>query len=243
MTSELVEKYRLRRFGAPEFPTQNAEGKPGGGYDVKLPAIPIFLQFKRSDCLTTANAKDYPTFGVPYYRFKIRALKYSQQHILLLDLEKQGNFVLYAAPRFHKPAELSDAFVKKEVVSRSAFICPREIGELPDRDEHTLSFSRKSKFGIFRSEPKTLKLSSPDEEFGMRLDERLEGPRARLPDSEFFRDTADELIGMFIERHKGSDADQARRLRQISEEREPRVYLSFVARNLFDCEVLLGTSN
>lgn len=31
--------FALEPVGAPEFPTQNAEGKEGGGWDMKLPGL------------------------------------------------------------------------------------------------------------------------------------------------------------------------------------------------------------
>jgi hypothetical protein len=48
LTSELMERFALKGAGAPEFATQNAEAKAGGGWDAKLPAVPVYLQFKRS---------------------------------------------------------------------------------------------------------------------------------------------------------------------------------------------------
>src|SRR5262245_32513326 len=48
LTSELMALFALKEVGAPEFPTQNAEGNVGGGWDMKLPGLPIYLQFKRA---------------------------------------------------------------------------------------------------------------------------------------------------------------------------------------------------
>ena len=42
---------------------------------------------------------------------RLRPLKHSQQHDLLLDLEQQGNDVYYAAPEFHLPDELNKAYL------------------------------------------------------------------------------------------------------------------------------------
>jgi hypothetical protein len=78
LTSELIARFGLKRAGAPTFATQQAEAKPGGGWDVRLPGIPVFLQFKRSDYLKTRRAKDYARFRSPYYRFKFRARRYSK---------------------------------------------------------------------------------------------------------------------------------------------------------------------
>ena len=41
LTSELMALFpSLKAVGAPEFETQNAEGKKGGGWDLKLPGVP-----------------------------------------------------------------------------------------------------------------------------------------------------------------------------------------------------------
>jgi len=56
LTRELVSRLGLAAWGAPEFPTQNEEGK-SGGYDVKLPGlVPIFIQFKVSDRSATITS-------------------------------------------------------------------------------------------------------------------------------------------------------------------------------------------
>ncbi len=242
VTSELIQKFGLKRFGAPSFPTQYAEGQTNGGFDAKLPAIPLYLQFKRSDCLTTANAKEYAKLGIPYYRFKIRALKHSQQHDLLLDLEAKGNVVFYAAPRFHKPGELNDAFSKNKVVSRSAFVAPSAIGALPDLEEHALSFGPTSKVGILRSESREVELANPLEEFDAGLRARLTAPEARRFGDSFFRGLGDEMINIFTERRPGIQAEQAQTLRTSLMGREAVEYARFVALSLFDCELLVSTA-
>ena len=80
LTNELVDRFSLRRLGvAPSLPSQYAEGQSGGGYDVKLPTVPIFLQFKLSDVLKSKSAKESGTLGLPYYRFKIWSKSASDQ--------------------------------------------------------------------------------------------------------------------------------------------------------------------
>ena len=44
LTSELMALFpSLKAVGAPEFETQNAEGKKGVGWDLKLPGVPVYL--------------------------------------------------------------------------------------------------------------------------------------------------------------------------------------------------------
>jgi hypothetical protein len=89
LTNELVGWAPLR--AAPIFPNLVEEGRIGGGYDVRLdmPGVPMFLQFKRSDCMTTRNAKEIQNganLSTPFYRFRLMDGATSDQHRLLLRL-------------------------------------------------------------------------------------------------------------------------------------------------------------
>jgi len=42
---------------------------------------------------------------------RLRPLKHSQQHNLLLDLEQRGNELYYAAPEFHLRDELNETYL------------------------------------------------------------------------------------------------------------------------------------
>src|SRR6516225_8362623 len=78
---------------APLFPSLIEEGKAGGGYDVKLdmPAVPLYLQFKRADCMMRRSAKELNIYNLPlfrpFHRFKIAESGKSDQHELLLSLD------------------------------------------------------------------------------------------------------------------------------------------------------------
>jgi hypothetical protein len=155
-----VTEYLVKRIGpplhAPTFPSLFAEGTVGG-FDVELdlPGIPLFLQFKLSDCMTRRNAWEtrHGFLHSPFYRVYLRPLKYSQQHNLLLDLEARGNEVYYIAPAFHRKIEFDTAYLTGKVVSKSVFIRPSSIGHLRDDWEHHVSFKNESsKFGYFFSE-------------------------------------------------------------------------------------------
>ncbi len=109
LTNELVGWAELSV--APIFPSLIEEGKAGGGYDVKLdrPGAPLYLQFKRSECMARGSAgeiamvhKQGGNLTVPYYRFSITEAAKSDQHELLLALDTSPNIVFYVAPRFHR---------------------------------------------------------------------------------------------------------------------------------------------
>lgn len=127
---------------APVFPSLIEEGRLGGGYDVKLdlPAVPLYLQFKRADCMVTRRAREVSEYGlpiwVPFYRFKITEAGKSDQHELLLALDDGSCLVYYAAPRFHELAEINDAWTNNSVADRSIFVAPSIIGSLDDNSHY-----------------------------------------------------------------------------------------------------------
>ena len=133
LTNELVGWAQLRT--APIFPNLVEEGRTGGGYDVRLdmPGIPMYLQFKRSDCMKTRNAKEIKSganLSTPYYGFHLMDGAMSDQHRLLLRLDNGTNEVYYAAPRFHRFSEINSAWNANAVATRSIFVTPRQIGRL-----------------------------------------------------------------------------------------------------------------
>ncbi|MBI5711833.1 MAG: hypothetical protein HZC38_00180 [Chloroflexi bacterium] len=144
LTEGLIRWVNAPITAAPVFPSLIEEGRPGGGYDLKLDfsGLPLFVQFKLSNYMKSRKAIEFEQglFGASFYRMYLRPLRHSNQHELLLDLENAGNEVYYAAPAFHEAAELNDAYVNQEVMTRSVFIRPSEIGTLPDRDEHYVAF-------------------------------------------------------------------------------------------------------
>src|SRR6266540_1930386 len=141
LTRELIATLGLEHAGAPEFATQYAEGKAGGGWDLKLPALPIYLQFKRSYPMVSRRAGESKLFAtLPFFRMHFHPRDDSDQHQLLLDLEDRGNLVLYAAPGFSKSSELSDAYSRDRMADSSIFLKPSATGPLPDDERHWVAF-------------------------------------------------------------------------------------------------------
>jgi hypothetical protein len=125
---------------APVFPSLLQEGKSGGGYDVKLPfaGVPLFLQFKVAHWMERSSALEWARMKGPYYRMHLRSVRHSRQHDLLRNLEKGGQLVYYAAPEFHESEVLNDAYLKRQVVARSAFFRPGDIGALDDEHHYVV---------------------------------------------------------------------------------------------------------
>lgn len=143
---------------APRFPSLYEEGQTGGGYDVEIPffGTSLFLQYKLSHYLVRSNASEWDVYEEPYYRMYLRPLMYSDQHNLLLQLEKSHDQVYYVAPRFHLTEELDHFYISGLVAENSVFIQPSNIGVLDD-DWHYITFLSSSQGGLLWSEdPKNL---------------------------------------------------------------------------------------
>ena len=74
----------------PEFPSTNAEGVAGGGWDVKIDSVvaPAYYQFKVVEEVVGNNAGQRTEYADPYLRFKLRTGygNVPDQHQLLIDL-------------------------------------------------------------------------------------------------------------------------------------------------------------
>jgi len=175
ITSELI-----RSLGgvtaAPVFPSLFAEGRPGGGWDVRLdrPGVPLFLQFKLCEVMTRRNCRESQSlrFNVPCYRMHLRPARSSRQHEMLLDLERSGQDVYYIAPAFHRPDELNAAFLTRSVRRQSFWVKPSDVGPLPDPFEHHVSFELSGRWAFF-SEPRILESKRGFDEVATNLEHRL----------------------------------------------------------------------
>lgn len=246
VTEELVSSLKARLIGAPIFPSLYEEGQSGGGYDVKLPTsgAALFLQFKLSDHLERANAKEHRdgVMNVPYYRMHIRPTKHSDQHNLLLELENSGETVFYIAPEFHLPRELNDHYLNKTVIQNSAAFSPKDIGEMPDEDDHYLVFERGNNIAYRCSnEPKEVRKSSLSNGFGSLLKQR--DVRHMEVNEESLRTLADNMLKVLessesrLKKYKKSiDVDGIKR---IVSSREAMGAIGYMARTFYDSELVI----
>jgi hypothetical protein len=200
---------------APVFPSLIEEGRAGGGYDVKLeaPGVPLFLQFKRSDCLSRRSAREIrggAPLTTPYYRIEITAKADSEQHEMLIDLDQPPNLVFYAAPMFHQKSEFDTAFLSGTVRQQSFFVSPKTIGHFADAGAHHLSFD--GSHCVIMSEPKSIEgLGAVELEALLR--ERLERDKRPL------RATVDEAVQ---EAQAARTRTRERHRRHEEEDRETR---------------------
>lgn len=237
LTSELVARHGLKRAGAPSFPTQLDEAKPGGGWDMKLPGRPIYFQFKRSDRMVRSTAKHSDRFpGLPFYRMSLRRRIHSHQHQLLLDLENLGNHVFYAAPGFSTSEELSDSYVKDTVTKCSLFVRPSAIGALPDDAAHSVSFQLPAPV-YFCSDPRKIEPTDIDSLISHKLRPEAQ-EESTVGADEFFDRVAEQLLEVY-ENRETVPAKRRIELLQLRERREPAEFAGLIARTLFDAELLV----
>jgi hypothetical protein len=128
--------------GTPLFPSLVAEAALGYDVDCTPAGWPIFLQFKLADYLKTRRAKQWPAYGVPYFRVTVRRRIHSSQHNLLRALSEAESEVYYAAPAFYRQTEFNQAFVSNEILSESAFIPLRDLPDLADDEQHYITYCR-----------------------------------------------------------------------------------------------------
>ena len=172
---------------APTFPSTVAEGKKGGGYDLKLswPGMCLFLQFKLSHCMSNKSAKEFKSgiflplvSGIksPVYRMYMHGLAKSRQTSLMLKLEQRNSFVYYIAPLFHLPSELNESYQTSSVALNSRFIRPSAIKKMPDNLEHFVSFRSTGKAWRFSDDPVELQTPETQEEVVQRLKQTIQQP-------------------------------------------------------------------
>ncbi|MGY6278099.1 hypothetical protein [Methylomonas sp. MgM2] len=249
VTEELVASLKASVVAAPVFPSLYEEGKDGGGYDLKIPleGKPIFLQFKLSDYLERTNSKEHRdgVLTVPYYRMHLRPTKHSDQHNLLLDLETLGESVFYIAPEFHLPSELNSFYLLNQVVENSAAFSPKDIGPLPDDDEHYVVFQRGSTIG-FRCSNEPVKIKKTPLKDGIIHLLKKRDIQTRQFDDDGLRTIIDRMLNVLsngderLKRRKKSVDIEG--LIRITSNRPSIASIRYIARTFFDAELLIFPS-
>lgn len=230
LTSELVRRYAFKGVGAPIFPSLKDEGSLG--YDVKVPGVPLFLQFKLCDEMVRESAEDSDLLGVPHLRMHLRPLRHSDQHNLLRRLEARGNTVFYAAPEFTQPNDLNEAYDQGVVLSRTVLWSPGEIGLL-DGGDHHIAFRAGDSFGYLRSEPRRMEKRPAKEILFRSVRKQVAAGRAHAPSREYFAALAAELAELYQHDHP-----YRVRERLGTATRDPQDDVAFVSQALFDCACL-----
>jgi len=240
LTSELVALFNLKTAGAPEFATQNAEGKKGGGWDLKLPGLPVYLQFKRTARMVRNSAQEASYFpALPFFRMFLHRRDKSDQHELLLDLEAEGNVVAYAAPGFSEPDELNEAYSSDGVAEASIFVRPSSIGPLTNDETHWVAFQVGPPVAFYCSEPHPIRSELPDVLFrAQKVAEARRRPK--MPKPESYGDVADELLRIYEARRPTAfERNRIEGIRRVRERRDAPDFARLIAHTLFQCELLV----
>ncbi len=232
LTHELVHAYGC-------LPTETSaaarKGKQADQFDDdRLQGYPLFVQFKASEYMKRRNAGESKLVGLPYFRFAIYRRTQSNQHQLMIELEKRWSAVFYATPRIHEAVNLNSAFFDKQVVASSLFISAAEIGELPDNDHHRVVFSGLSTDVYFCSEPRRLEQVIDGRNFKESIRRRLAARKAETLDQDFFYRLASEMVSLVSPNRRIFDE-----LSRGKSEMSAATFANYLAKTLFDCELLV----
>lgn len=240
LTDELIHWYGTTLTAAPIFPSLQEEGRVGGGYDVKLPGIPLFLQFKLSDRMERNNAVEVGRDNLLrtyFYRIHLRPLNRSAQHQLLLALESEANLVFYAGPAFFELAELNDAYRDHQVAQRSVFIRPSAIGPLPDDERHHIAFQdSSSSFGYRYSRPERVQRVRilTGKSLSMEVEERLKSAKKhQLTNAELSR-IAQSMIATIAKLSPTEEKGSLGHFPLIQDRLTPLQLVAYLSRTYFD---------
>ncbi len=236
LTNELASGVLGELRGAPIFPSLIQEGRDGGGYDVSLPLIgmPLFLQFKLSHKMIKSTASEWLYFGGPYYRMHLRSRRYSRQHSLLIQLDEAEHEVFYVAPYFYQTYELSENFLTNNVADNSIWIEPSAIGELPDLDDHYVSFNRSEAY-VCSQNPQLIKRTLDLKSVSKRLDKIWNKKQVEI-DAEFFLNIIDIIDA---QRHFKRPLRSMYKPKQLIV--ECAKLASFISRSILGAELIIVT--
>lgn len=194
----------------------------------------LFLQFKASEFMKRKNAGESKLVGLPYFRFPIYRKTQSNQQALLSELEKRGYTVFYATPKMHEAVNLNGAFFDERVVAHSVFVSPQEIGELPDNQNHRVVFSSTTNGVYFCPKRRRLERAIHGEDFAAAIQQILLAKEPEQLDDEFFHRLASDMVSLVSPNRRIFDE-----LSRGKFEMTAATFANYLARTLFDCELLI----
>lgn len=113
------------------------------GFDVGIPTLSLFLQYKLSRQLTGGNAREWGHHHDDYFRYKLHhSTPSDSQHNTLVALANSlpWAFVMYAAPAFVDRTDFADAYQAGTLLERSLFLPVKSLGAIADSDQHCVTF-------------------------------------------------------------------------------------------------------
>lgn len=236
LTHELVRGYGFWPTDVPLPGTEKKRKKANAEDEAEtvLRGHPIFLQFKASEYMKRKNAGESKLVGLPYFRFPIYRKTQSNQQQLLAGLEQRGYLVYYAAPKMHEAVNLNGAFFDGRVVAHSVFVSPGEIGEVPDNQNHRVVFSSATKEVYFCPKPRRLGNAIHGEDFADSIQRLLATREPEQLDDYCFHRLASEMVSLVSPNRRIFDE-----LSRGKFEMTAATFANYLARTLFDCELLV----
>jgi len=234
LTHELVNAYGYLPADTPQSSRKKRKKDAGDAADDMPRGYPLFLQFKASEYMKRRNAGESKLVGLPYFRFALHRKTQSNQHQLLIELEKKGCAVFYATPKIHEAVNLNSAFFDRQVVASSLFVNPGEIGALPDNQSHRVVFSGKSDDVYLCSRPRKLNGVIHGVAFAEAVQRVVSEREAQSLDDEFFHRLADDMVSLISPNRRIFDE-----LSRGKVEMSAATFANYLAKTLFDCELLI----
>jgi hypothetical protein len=162
-TENLIRSSRNAPTGAPTFPNLVQEAQLAYDVRIDLPGVPLFFQYKLPELMKRRNAAEiakhqFPGLSVPFFRMPLMRRDLSDQHKLLMKLEKQfPKTVLYAAPALTDLGQFNKAYNTANVHLSSVLFSPADIGPLPDDKQHNVAYRNGLPYAWLCSEPKRIR--------------------------------------------------------------------------------------
>jgi len=234
LTHELVNAYGYLATDSTQSTLRRKEKDDGDAADTAPGGYPMFLQFKASEYMKRRNAGESKLVGLPYFRFALHRKTQSNQHQLLIELERKGCAVFYATPKIHEAVNLNSAFFDHQVVASSLFINPGGIGELPDNRSHRVVFSGRSEDVYLCSRPRKLDGVIHGAAFAEAVRRIVSEREPQSLDDEFFNRLAGDMVSLVSPNRRIFDE-----LSRGKVEMSASTFANYLAKTLFDCELLI----
>ncbi len=234
LTHELVNAYDYLPTDSPHGSRKRKKKDAEAGAGGEPRGHPLFLQFKASEYMKRRNAGESKLVGLPYFRFALHRKTQSNQHQLLIELEKKGCAVFYATPKIHEAVNLNTAFFDRQVVASSLFVNPGEIGELPDNQSHRVVFSGKSDDVYLCSKARRLDGVIHGAAFDEAVRRIIFEREAQSLDDVFYNRLAGDMVSLISPNRRIFDE-----LSRGKVEMGAATFANYLAKTLFDCELLI----
>src|SRR5262245_33903082 len=230
LTHELVNAYGYLRTDAPHGSRGVRKKGVEDGAGAAPRGYPLFLQFKASEYMKRRNAGESKLVGLPYFRFALHRKTQSNQHKLLIELEKKGYAVFYATPKIHEAVNLNGAFFERQIVAFSLFVNPGEIGEAPDNNNRRVVFSGGSDDVYVCPKPQRLSGVIHGAAFADAVRRIVSEKEPRSLDDEFFWLLANEMASLISPNRRIFDELSLGKVGMSAS-----TFANYLAKTLFDC--------